>query len=64
MYVVKRMCCVQDMLNNWTNTNREFQERISETQDTQARLSSHLHLVDKARIRARMYLLYKDDIIK
>ncbi len=56
------MYCVQDMLNNWTNTNREFQERISETQDTQARLSSHLHLVDKARIW--MQILYKDDIIK
>jgi hypothetical protein len=39
----------QDMLNHWTNTNREFQERISETQDTQARLTSHLHLVDKVR---------------
>jgi hypothetical protein len=50
MYVANRMYCVQDMLNNWTNTNREFQERISETQDTQARLSSHLHLVDKVRI--------------
>ena len=37
------------MLNHWTTTNREFQERISETQDTQARLSSHMHLVDKVR---------------
>jgi hypothetical protein len=35
------------MLNHWTNTNREFQERISETQDTQAKLTSHMHLVDK-----------------
>lgn len=37
----------RDMLNYWTNTNKEFQERISETQETQGKLTSHLHLVER-----------------
>ena len=37
----------RDMLGYWTNTNKEFQERISETQETQAKLTSHMHLVDR-----------------
>eukprot|EP00090_Calanus_glacialis_P021965 TRINITY_DN33883_c0_g1_i1.p1 TRINITY_DN33883_c0_g1~~TRINITY_DN33883_c0_g1_i1.p1 ORF type:complete len:425 (-),score=140.81 TRINITY_DN33883_c0_g1_i1:132-1406(-) len=37
----------RDMLNHWNITNREFQQRISETQETHGKLTTHLHLVDK-----------------
>ena len=37
----------KDMLHYWTNTNKEFQERISETQDIHGKLTSHLHLVER-----------------
>ena len=37
----------RDMLNHWNNTNREFQQRISESQETLGRLTTHIHLVDK-----------------
>ena len=37
----------KDMLNHWNITNREFQQRISETQETHGKLTTHLHLVDK-----------------
>ena len=37
----------KDLLHYWTNTNKEFQERISETQDIHGKLTSHLHLVDR-----------------
>ena len=35
------------MLNHWNNTNREYQQRISETQETLGKLTTHIHLVDK-----------------
>ena len=37
----------KDMLNHWNNTNREYQQRISESQETLGKLKTHLHLVDK-----------------
>ena len=37
----------KDMLNHWNITNREFQQRISESQETQGKLTTHIHLVDK-----------------
>ena len=37
----------RDMLNHWNNTNREFQQRISESQETLGSLTTHIHLVDK-----------------
>ena len=37
----------KDMLICWTNTNKEFQERISETQEIQGKLTSHIHLVER-----------------
>ena len=37
----------KDMLNYWTNTNKEFQERISETQDVQGKLACHMQLVNR-----------------
>ena len=37
----------KDMLNHWNITNREFQQRISESQETLGKLTTHIHLVDK-----------------
>ena len=42
----------KDMLNHWNNTNREYQQRISESQETLGRLTTHLHLVDKEIIKS------------
>ena len=37
----------KDMLNHWNIANREFQQRISESQETLGKLTTHIHLVDK-----------------